>query len=63
MGSVDTVLGRVADPEHSGDIKRASFESALDGIRTGAMTYSEDAILPMIEQEMASRLGAFQGLS
>ena len=63
MGSVDTVLGRVVDPEHSGDIKRASFESALDGIRTGAMTYSHDSILPMIEQEMATRLEAFKGLS
>ena len=63
MGSVDTVLARVADPEHSEAITRASFESALDGIRTGAMTYREDAILPMIEQEMATRLEAFKGLS
>lgn len=63
MGSVDSVLNRVDDPEHSEAIKRASFESALDGIRTGAMTYSQDAILPMIEDEMASRLQAFKGLS
>lgn len=63
MGSVDTVMRRVEDPAHSEAIKRASFDSALDGIRSGQMTYSHDAILPMIEEEMASRLEAFKGLS
>lgn len=40
MGSVEKVLSQVDSPAHAADIKRASFLSALDGIRTGAMTYS-----------------------
>lgn len=63
QGSLDTVMGYVTDPAHQEEIKRASFESALDGIRTGVMTYKGDKILPMIEQEITQRLGKFKGLS
>lgn len=63
MGSVDKVFAQVNDPAHAADIKRASFESALHGIRAGAMTYQGDAILPLIEAEMQARLARFQGLS
>jgi len=63
IGSLDKVLGQVNEPEHSADIKRASFLSALEGIRTGVMTYSHDKVLPMIEAEMAERLVKFQGMS
>ncbi len=63
LGSVDKVLAYVDDPQHSDEVRRSSFESALDGIRTGVMTYNNDKILPMIEEEMAQRLQAFQGLS
>jgi len=63
VGSVDTVLARVEEPEFADEIKRSSFTSALDGIRTGLMTYSDDKILPMIEAEMAERLEKFKGLS
>jgi hypothetical protein len=59
MGSVDTVLNYVNDPEHSDEIRRSSLDSALEGIRTGMMTYSSDKILPMIESEMATRLQKF----
>lgn len=62
-GSVDKVVAMVENPEYSEGIKRQSFLSALDGIRTGSMTYKDDAILPAIEAEMASRLARFQGLS
>jgi len=49
QGSMEKVLSYVDDPSHSAEIKRASFESALDGIRSGVMTYKNDKILPMIE--------------
>jgi hypothetical protein len=62
-GSVNKVVAMVDDPEHSERIQRASFESALDGIRTGTMTYQGDAILPEVEAEMAQRLERFKGLS
>lgn len=63
VGSVEKVLARVESPEHSAEIKRASFLSALDGIRTGMMTYKDDPILPAIESEMASRLEKFKGMT
>lgn len=47
-GSTEKVLGLIDNPEHSATIKRASFDSALDGIRNGVMTYNGDALLPMI---------------
>jgi len=63
VGSLDSVFKLVDDPEFSQGIKRSAFVSALDGIRTGQMTYKDDAILPAIEAEMAQRLQKFQGLS
>ena len=63
VGSVDKVFAMVESPEHKESIKRASFLSALDGIRTGVMTYKEDALLPAIEAEMASRLEKFKGMT
>jgi len=61
--SVQKVFSYVADPAHSAEIKRGSFEAALNGIRTGVMTYEGDQILPMIQGEIAQRLTKFQGLS
>jgi hypothetical protein len=63
LGSVEKVLAQVESGDTAAEIKRSSFESALDGIRTGLMTYSDDKILPMIEAEMAERLEKFKGLS
>ena len=63
QGSVDKILAQVMDPVHATDIKRASFESALAGIRSGVMTYQNDPILPLIEAEMQERLQKFQGLT
>ena len=63
MGSVEKVMAMVENPTYSDDIKRASFMSALDGIRTGKMTYKDDAILPAIQSEMEERLAKFRGLS
>lgn len=59
MGALNQVLERANQPEHAAEIKRASFLSALDGIRTGQMTYSHDALLPMIETEMAAGVAKF----
>merc|ERR1712046_221250 len=63
VGSVEKVLGQIDSPEFAADVKRASFLSALDGIRTGTMTYSQDLILPMIQKEMEERLAKYKGLS
>jgi len=63
VGSVDEVFARVDDPAYSATIQRGAFESALNGIRAGVMTYEADPILPMIQEEMAGKLSQFQGLS
>lgn len=63
IGALESVMSKVDHPDHAATIKRASFMAALDGIRTGAMTYSGDAVLPMIEAEMSERLTKFQGMS
>lgn len=39
QGSLDTVMNYVEDPVHSEEIRRASFEAALTGIRSGTMSY------------------------
>ena len=61
--AVDKVLGMLEDPQHSESIKRASFESALDGIRSGQMTYKGDALLPLIQTEMADKLEQYATLT
>lgn len=63
QGSLETTLSYVNDPSHQAEIKRASFESALAGIRSGVMTYEGDKILPMIESEIQNRLQKFEGMS
>jgi len=63
LGSVTKVLNQVDDPKFSVQIKRASFLSALDGIKSGKMTYKDDTILPMIEVEMQERLAKFKGMT
>jgi len=62
-GSIDKVFEYVNDPSHADEIKRASFQAALSGIRSGKMTYEGDIILPKIEAEMSERLQKFQGMS
>lgn len=61
--AVTTVLSRLDDPEHSATIKRSAFEAALDGIRSGQMTYAGDALLPMIQNEMADKLTQYSNLT
>jgi len=63
VGSVNDVLARVEDPVYAADIQEGAFQSALSGIRAGVMTYENDPILPMIQQEMAGKLEKFKGLS
>lgn len=63
LGSVNKVLDMVDDPAHADDIRRASFESALAGIRSGTMTYENDKLLPLIQEDMADNLAKFQGLT
>ena len=60
-GSVDKVIEIVDNPEHSAGIQKSNFEARLDGMRTDKMTYKGDAIHPVIESEMESRLAKVRG--
>jgi hypothetical protein len=63
QGSLDKVFQQVNDPSSAAKIKRSSFEAALDGIKSGQMTYKNDLILPLFESEMKERMEKFRGLS
>lgn len=63
QGSLDAVLAHVEDPVNGDSIRRSSFEAALDGIRSGKMTYHGDSLLPMLEKEMTTRLERFRTMS
>ena len=63
LGSLNKVINQLDDPATAAEIKKASFQSALNGIRSGKMSYEGDLIQPMIEKEMLERLQKFQGLT
>jgi len=44
------------DASFRAKIERSAFESALDGIKDGVMSYKGDAVLPLIEAEMSEKL-------
>ena len=56
VGSVDKVFGMMDDASFRAKIERSAFESALDGIKDGVMSYKGDAVLPLIEAEMSEKL-------
>ena len=62
-GSVKSVFSKLDDPTSAAEIKRSSFEAALNGMRSGVMAYEGDRLLPMIQEEIAGRLEKFHGLS
>ena len=61
--SLDSINNAVHDPIQRESILDSSFESALVGIRKGVMTYENDALMPLLRQEMDERIERFQGLS
>lgn len=47
------------DPAKKAEIHGAAFESALQGIRDGVMTYKNDPLLPILQNEVANRTAAY----
>ena len=54
---------KLDDPVSREQIQRKSFESALQGLSSGKMTYSNDPILPMILDEIKNRTQNLKKLS
>lgn len=53
----------ISNAASSAEIQEAAFQSALQGIRSGRMTYENDPLLPILRSEIESRTQAYQGLS
>lgn len=62
-GALEKVHAALADPVQGQAIKEGAFQSALAGIRAGSMTYQNDPILPILQDEITSRVNAYKSLS
>lgn len=51
-GALKTVLNKVNDASQNQAILENAFESALEGLRKGVMTYDNDKIFPMFVEEI-----------
>lgn len=61
--SFDKITESLNNEQSRKEIQKASFKSALQGIRSGIMQYESDPLLPMLQSEMTSRINHFKGLS
>jgi hypothetical protein len=62
-GALSKLNATLADPEESKAIKEASFQSALQGIRDGSMSYKGDPLMPILTGEIEARVNSFKSLS
>ena len=62
-GALEKVSNSLQDPQTSKVIKEAAFQSALTGIREGSMTYKNDPLMPILSNEINSRVNAYKALS
>lgn len=51
------------DPAQKAEIDNAAFESALQGIRDGVMTYKGDPLMPILVNEVNNRTVAYANLT
>lgn len=61
--AIDKVNAALADPEQSKVIKESAFQSALLGLRAGIMSYENDPILPILQEEIVERCSAYSNLT
>lgn len=62
-GALEKVHASLADPVQGATIKEGAFQAALTGIRDGTMTYKNDPILPILQDEILKRTTAYKTLS
>lgn len=63
LGSLEKVTSQFEEPSQKKEIQAGAFKAALEGIKSGVMRYQSDPLLPLLQQEMASRIEHFKGLS
>jgi mannitol-1-phosphate/altronate dehydrogenase len=57
------VTEAMADPAQKAQIQEAAFQSALQGIRDGVMTYKNDPLMPILVNEVNNRTSAYANMS
>jgi len=62
-GALQKLKDNLEHPEHSVAIKEAAFQSALQGIRDGSMTYKNDPLMPILTNEINDRCSGYKALS
>lgn len=63
QGALDKVNSSITDPSTKDQIEEQFFQSALQGIRAGAMRYENDPLLPILAEEITSRSEAYKSLT
>jgi hypothetical protein len=61
--AIEKMQAALNDPEQKAAINEAAFQSALDGISSGTMSYKGDPLLPIVQEEVQNRTAAFANLS
>ena len=58
-GALKKLKDSLANPESNKEIKEASFQSALQGIRDGSMTFKNDPLMPILTSEINDRVSGY----
>jgi hypothetical protein len=61
--ALNSVLAKIQNPQERKNFHIGSFNSALQGLRTGRMTYEDDVLLPMLQAEIKAKLDPLTKLS
>jgi hypothetical protein len=57
------VTDAMSDPTKKVEIQQAAFQSALQGIRDGVMTYKNDPLMPILVEEVNNRTAAYANMT
>jgi hypothetical protein len=61
--SIKVIMQKVGTEEGRKSLHASGFQSALKGLRTSKMTYENDPLLPLLQNEIQSRLISLKTLS
>lgn len=62
-GALQKVKDNLANPATNAEIKESAFQSALQGIRDGSMTYKNDPLMPILSSEINERCQGYKSLT
>jgi len=62
-GALAKVNESLANPVSAATIKEAAFQSALVGLREGVMTFKNDPLMPILTEEISTRVAGYKALN